>query len=108
MNTIILDQYGDRDVKRFLALFTISSHRRGGRIWKVRRSDLRTSKRNISLEATKIAHGEEEAEKARDGRELFLEKDHPHFPKRGKAHEEDSIPTTFTNREEIGTRNCNI
>ena len=55
----------DRDVKRFLALFTFLSMEEVEEFGKLEGADLRKAKEKLAFEATKIVHGEEEAEKAR-------------------------------------------
>ena len=83
----------DRDVKRFLALFTFLPMKEVEEYGQLRGADLRKAKEVLAFEATKIVHGEEEAEKARNAsRTLFIsvaEGD----PVRG------SIPTTEMERQ---------
>lgn len=76
----------DRDVERFLSLFTFLPLEEVREYGKLKGAELRKAKEVLAFEATKIVHGEEEAERARDAsRVLFSEK---------KARE-DAIPTTF-------------
>ena len=56
----------DRDVKRFLALFTFLPMEEIEEYRKLEGADLRKAKEVLAFEATKIVHGEEEAEKARN------------------------------------------
>jgi len=56
----------DRDVKRFLALFTFLPMEEIEEYRKLEGADLRRAKEVLAFEATKIVHGEEEAEKARN------------------------------------------
>jgi tyrosyl-tRNA synthetase len=82
----------DRDVRRFLALFTFLPIQDVEEYGKLQGADLRKAKEILAFEATKIVHGEKEAEKARAAsRALFSEE-------RGN---EASIPTTPLSREEI-------
>jgi len=82
----------DRDVKRFLALFTFLPMQEVEEYGKLQGADLRKVKEVLAFEATKIVHGEKEAEKARAAsRALFSEE-------RGN---EGSIPTTPLSKKEI-------
>jgi len=54
----------DRDVARFLALFTFLPMEEINRIGKLSGADLNSAKVALSFEATRIAHGEQEALKA--------------------------------------------
>jgi len=82
----------DRDVKRFLALFTFLPMQKVEEYGELQGADLRKAKEVLAFEATKIVHGEKEAEKARAAsRALFSEE-------RGN---EASIPTTPLSKEEI-------
>ncbi|MDP2972991.1 MAG: tyrosine--tRNA ligase, partial [Deltaproteobacteria bacterium] len=56
----------DRDVKRFLALFTFLPMEEVEEYGKLRGAEIRKAKEILAFEATKIIHGENEAEKARD------------------------------------------
>ena len=56
----------DRDVERFLSLFTFLPMEEVREYGKLQGADLRKAKEVLAFEATKIVHGEEEAEKARD------------------------------------------
>jgi len=63
----------DRDVRRFLALFTFLSMDEVESLGRLQGADLRKAKERLAFEATKIVHGEEEAEKARAAsRALFI------------------------------------
>jgi tyrosyl-tRNA synthetase len=55
----------DRDVKRFLALFTFLPMDEVEEYGKLQGSEIRKAKEILAFEATKIVHGEEEAEKAK-------------------------------------------
>jgi tyrosyl-tRNA synthetase len=86
----------DRDVKRFLALFTFLPMEEVEDYGKLEGADLRKAKEILAFEATKIVHGEEEAKKARNAsRVIFGKETIPLLKGRGEAHEEDSIPTTY-------------
>ena len=56
----------DRDVGRFLALFTFLPMDQVGRLAAREGADLRQAKEVLAWEATGLIHGEEEADKARD------------------------------------------
>jgi tyrosyl-tRNA synthetase len=62
----------DRDTGRFLAFFTFLPMEEVRRLAALEGSDIRTAKEVLAFEATKLCHGQEEAEKARDAaRQLF-------------------------------------
>lgn len=62
----------DRDVSRFLALFTFLPMDEVERLGTLDGADIRQAKEVLAFEATKLCHGEEEAKKARDAaRQLF-------------------------------------
>ncbi len=76
----------DRDVKRFLALFTFLSMEEVEEYGKLEGADIRKAKEILAFEATKIIHGEEEANKAiATSRALFFK----------EGEEEESVPTTY-------------
>ncbi|NWF91583.1 MAG: tyrosine--tRNA ligase [Syntrophaceae bacterium] len=80
----------DRDVQRFLALFTFLPMEEVREYGRLRGADLRRAKEVLAFEATKIVHGEEEAKKAREAsRALFL----------SEEGDDASIPTTFVEKE---------
>jgi tyrosyl-tRNA synthetase len=63
----------DRDVRRFLALFTFLPMEEVDEYGKLQGADIRKAKEILAFEATKIVHGEEETLKARDAsRALFI------------------------------------
>jgi tyrosyl-tRNA synthetase len=82
----------DRDVKRFLALFTFLSMEEVEEYGKLEGADLRKAKEALAFEATKIVHGEKEATKARNASRALFSKE---------KSDEDSIPTTFIDRKKI-------
>jgi tyrosyl-tRNA synthetase len=55
----------DRDVKRFLALFTFLPMEEVEKYGDLKGAEIRKAKEILAFEATKIVHGEEEAEKAK-------------------------------------------
>jgi len=82
----------DRDVKRFLALFTFLSMEEVEEYGGLKGAELRRAKEVLAFEATKIVHGEEEAKKAMDAsRALFFQEDA----------QEDAIPTTIREKDEF-------
>jgi tyrosyl-tRNA synthetase len=95
----------DRDVKRFLALFTFLPMEEVEEYGKLKGADLRKAKEKLAVEATKIVHGEEEAEKARSAsRTLFISVSDS-ISMQGsvtaKVNADDSIPTTFMEKEKF-------
>ncbi len=89
----------DRDVKRFLALFTfLPMEEIEEKYGKLEGADLRKAKETLAEKATEIVHGKEEAEKARDASRRIFARGHfilSSIKVSGEAHEEDSIPTTY-------------
>lgn len=82
----------DRDVKRFLSLFTFLSMEEIEELGRLEGADLRKAKEVLAFEATKIVHGEEEAKKARNAsRAFFLDEEV----------EEESIPTTYISKDKF-------
>jgi tyrosyl-tRNA synthetase len=74
----------DEDVERFLALFTFLPMKEIRKLGARQGADLRASKEVLAYEATKLCHGADEADKAREAsRQLFG----------GGAASSDSIPT---------------
>ena len=82
----------DRDVKRFLALFTFLPMEEVEEYGKLRGAEIRKAKEILAFEATKIVHGEEEASKARAASKALFSKE--------KA-DEDSIPTIHLGKKEF-------
>ncbi len=96
----------DRDVKRFLALFTfLPLEEIQEKYGKLKGADLRKAKEALAYEATKIVHGEEEAQKAKAAsRSLFISvSDSSHAIESGSPNVmiEDSIPTTYLGKEKF-------
>jgi tyrosyl-tRNA synthetase len=97
----------DRDVKRFLALFTFLPMEEIDEYRKLEGADLRNAKEVLAYEATKIVHGEEEAEKAMNasrnvfGGKVVL----PALTGSGTAAQilgDDTIPTAYVPSEKFG------
>ena len=64
----------DRDVQRFLALFTFLPMEKVRKLGSLKGQDIRRAKDELAYEATSLCHGREEAEKARtDAQQLFGE-----------------------------------
>jgi tyrosyl-tRNA synthetase len=82
----------DRDVRRFLALFTFLPMEEVEEYGKIRGAETRKAKEILAFEATKIVHGEEEASKARAASKALFSKE--------KA-DEGSIPTTHLGKKEF-------
>ncbi len=75
----------DRDAERFLAYFTFLSMEEIEDLLKNGNEKIQQNKEVLAFEATKITHGEEEAEKAREGAKALF---------KGDAGALDSVPTT--------------
>lgn len=56
----------DKDIKRFLAIFTFLPMDEVARLGSLEGADIRKAKEILAYETTKLCHGEEEAEKARN------------------------------------------
>src|SRR4030043_741056 len=82
----------DRDVRRFLALFTFLPMEEVEEYGKIRGAEIRKVKEILAFETTKIVHGEEEASKARAASKALFSKE--------KA-DEGSIPTTHLGKKEF-------
>ena len=79
----------DRDVKRFLALFTFLPMGKIEEYGGLEGADLRKAKEALAFESTKVVHGEEEARKAREAsRALF-----------SGVGEDESVPTVEMERD---------
>lgn len=93
----------DRDVKRFLALFTFLPMEEVEEYGKLEGADIRKAKEILAFEATKIVHGEEEAIKARNAsRALFVNvSERVGITESGTltVEADDSIPTTSMGKE---------
>lgn len=83
----------DRDVGRFLRIFTLLPMEEVRELEKLEGADLRTSKERLAFEATRLTHGEEEATRARKGaRALFSG---------GAAGGGDEVPTHEVDKAEL-------
>jgi len=82
----------DRDVIRFLKLFTFLPMTEINGLSKLRGKELKKAKEILAFEATKIAHGEEEARKAQTASTAA-------FTKEGGDSSE--LPTTFISKTEV-------
>ena len=96
----------DRDVKRFLALFTFLPMEEVEEYGGLKGADIRKAKEILAFEATKIVHGEKEAEKARDSsRKLFgnipFKGEVTHQLSTGTDYPHDSVPTIYMDKEEF-------
>jgi tyrosyl-tRNA synthetase len=97
----------DRDVKRFLALFTFLSMEEVEKYGRLQGADLREAKEKLAFEATKIVHGEEKAKEARTAaRALFhlsvSDSVHPVESSEAAISPTDALPTTILGREIFG------
>jgi tyrosyl-tRNA synthetase len=82
----------DQDVERFLALFTFLPMEEVRQWSRKRGSELREAKEKLAFEATKITHGPEEAEKAREtSYHLFY----------GQGPGIDAVPTAHIRKEKL-------
>jgi tyrosyl-tRNA synthetase len=82
----------DRDVKRFLALFTFLPMEEVERYGDLKGAGIREAKEILAFEATKIVHGEEESKRAMDAsRALFSD----------QGGDEESIPTKYMDRKDF-------
>jgi tyrosyl-tRNA synthetase len=98
----------DRDVKRFLALFTFLPMDEIEEFGKLEGADLRKVKEVLAFEATKIVHGEAEAEKARNasiavfGRMKIVDPLDIIRMEGRQIAEEDGVPTQYVLEEKLG------
>jgi tyrosyl-tRNA synthetase len=84
----------DRDVERFLALFTLLPMEDVRRLGALRNSRLRKAKEILAFEATKLCHGPEEAERARSTSTQLFDPEAAVPP--------DSAPTRALGRQTLG------
>ncbi len=82
----------DRDVKRFLALFTFLPMEEVEEYGKLKGADIRKAKEILAFEATKIVHGDEETLKARSASRALFSK---------QQGSNDAIPTTSISMEKV-------
>ncbi len=81
----------DRDVERFLGLFTFLPMDEVRRLGRMEGADIRTAKEVLAYETTVICHGKEAAEQARDGAKAA-------FSGQGGV---ENIPTTKIPRQQV-------
>ncbi len=97
----------DRDVRRFLALFTFLPMEEVEEYGNLKGADIRKAKDVLAFEATKIVHGEEEAVKARNAsRSIFItlravEPSDRAKIEIGQLPEDDGIPTSYVPAEKF-------
>jgi len=93
----------DRDVMRFLALFTFLPMEEIEKYGQLKGGEIRIAKEILAFEATKIVHGEEEAERVRDASKRLFVSVSDSISMQGSVvttvNVEDSIPTTLMDRE---------
>jgi len=82
----------DRDVGRFLALFTFLSMEEVREYGKLKGAEIRKAKEVLAFEATRIVHGEDGANKARAASRTLFSKE---------ASDDASIPTTYLDKNEL-------
>lgn len=91
----------DRDVKRFLTLFTFLPMEEVEEYGKLRGADLRRAKEVLAFETTKIIHGKEEAERAREASKKIFGREESKISSMETGGEvrtfssDDAIPTTY-------------
>lgn len=82
----------DRDVGRFLALFTFLPMEEVREYRKLQGADIRKAKEILAFEATKIVHGEEGTNKAKAASRALFSKE---------AADDESIPTTYLDKHQL-------
>ncbi|MEI6914798.1 MAG: tyrosine--tRNA ligase [Armatimonadota bacterium] len=82
----------DRDVARFLAMFTFLPMDEVNKLGQLQDSDIRAAKEVLAFETTKLAHGDQEADKARSA---------SHAAFGGGGADFDSIPSTTIAKDRI-------
>ena len=83
----------DRDVERFLSLFTLLPIDEIRRLSSLKNSDIRNAKETLAYEATKLCHGKKEAELAREASKQLFGSD--------ISIDSESAPTYFVSEEEL-------
>jgi tyrosyl-tRNA synthetase len=83
----------DRDVERFLALFTLLPMQDVRRLGSARGEAIREAKEVLAFEATALCHGREEAENARSAARRLFGSEEAGLP--------DSVPTFSLNAQDI-------
>jgi tyrosyl-tRNA synthetase len=84
----------DRDVERFLALFTFLPMDEVRRLGALKGAEIRHAKEVLAHEATTLCHGKDEADKARDAARQLFGADEPGLS--------GSVPTYEVSAEELG------
>jgi len=82
----------DKDVKKFLLIFTFLAPEQIKKLGQLKGAQIRKAKEILAFEATKILHGKEAAEKAREASRALFGKE------KGRK---DLIPTYYLNKEQI-------
>jgi len=83
----------DRDIERFLALFTFLPMDEIRRLGSLKEADIRQAKEVLAYEATKLCHGEREAESAKNAAKQLFGKD--------RSELSESVPSYHVNSEEF-------
>jgi tyrosyl-tRNA synthetase len=99
----------DRDVSRFLALFTFLPMEEIREVERLRDADLNFAKSVLAFEATRLAHGRSEALKAcESAASMFGTRDVPQdvlpsssFPREGLIQDGSSLPQTLLSRGDL-------
>src|SRR4030043_125430 len=94
----------DRDVERFLALFTFLPMEEVENYGRLQGADLKEAKKKLAFEATKIVHGENEATKAENASKALFNVSVSDSVSASESKKtvnalEDSIPTTYMEKE---------
>jgi tyrosyl-tRNA synthetase len=84
----------DKDIERFLSLFTFLPMAEIKRLGTLKDEDIRHAKEVLAFETTTICHGRHEAEKARNAAQQLFKKEGPLLS--------DSIPAYYMDSGEIG------
>ncbi len=97
----------DRDVRRFLALFTFLPMEEVEEYGALKGADIRKAKEILAFQATQIVHGEEEAKKARSASRNIFGKGAFEVPsvqtsgEGGEVLDDDAIPTAYVPIEKL-------
>ena len=82
----------DRDVERFLALFTLLPMEEVRRYGKLKGEELREAKEVLAYEVTRLTHGEEAARKAQEASRAIF---------RGEGGDLEAMPTSYLERSRL-------
>ena len=82
----------DRDVERFLAFFTFLPMTEVKRLGKLEHDEIREAKNILAYEATKLAHGKEQADRAQETSQAAFG---------GKGMDLDAMPTTTIAKDRL-------